>query len=136
MIILVVENDTVIRQASAAVLVRAGYQVDSVDGSQAAWEALQSCRYNLMITDNQMPGLTGIELVRKLRSARLVFPVIVASGGFGAEDLSQNQWLQPATVLPKPFTGDALLQMVTGILGRAGHASATHDSYSHWGLSE
>jgi CheY-like chemotaxis protein len=142
--ILLVEDDSAVRQASAMLLVRAGYQVNAVEGSQAAWEALQSRSYDLLITDNQMPEMSGLELVRKLRSAQLALPVIMASGGIDERDLTQNQWLQPATVLPKPFTSAALLETVAEVLPLAARVSfrpqlsfpGPVDSYNHWGLNE
>jgi len=142
--ILLVEDDSAVREVSLAMLVRAGYQVNAVDGSQAAWEALQYRSYDLLITDNRMPGMTGLELVRKLRSAQLALPVILASGGVGEEELTQNEWLQPATLLPKPFTRDALLEMVITVLSPASRAHnpttiparARRESYRHWGINE
>jgi len=142
--ILLVEDDSAVRQASAMFLVRAGYQVNAVEGSQAAWEALQSRSYDLLITDNQMPEMSGLELVRKLRSAQLALPVIMASGGIDERDLTQNQWLQPATVLPKPFTSAALLKTVAEVLPLAARVPFRPelsfpepvDSYNHWGLNE
>jgi CheY-like chemotaxis protein len=139
-----VEDDSAVRQASAMLLVRAGYQVNAVEGSQAAWEALQSRSYDLLITDNQMPEMSGLELVRKLRSAQLALPVIMASGGIDERDLTQNQWLQPATVLPKPFTSAALLKTVAEVLPLAARVPFRPelsfpepvDSYNHWGLNE
>jgi CheY-like chemotaxis protein len=142
--ILLVEDDSVVREASTTVLILAGYQVNAVEGSQAAWEALQSRSYDLLITDNKMPGLSGLELVRKLRSAQFALPVIMASGGIAVEELTQNQWLQPATVLPKPFTSDALLMRVAEVLLADARVSycpemsfpGLDESYSHWGLNE
>jgi CheY-like chemotaxis protein len=142
--ILLVEDDCFIRQLSAKVLCGAGYQVDTVESSQAAWESLQAGNYSLLITDNQMPGLTGLELVRKLRSAQLALPVIMASGGIEAEAFTQNQSLQPAMALPKPFTGKQLLETVAEALRRAGqdpaHTEVSFpaygDAYNHWGLNE
>jgi CheY-like chemotaxis protein len=142
--ILLVEDDDALRELGARALMDAGYQVDAVGGGQPGWEALQAHPYDLLITDNQMPGLSGFELVRKLRSARMALPVIMASGGIGAEDLTRNQWLQPATVLPKPFTSDALLKTVAEVLPLAGRVHdrlefffpEPVDAYNHWGLNE
>jgi DNA-binding NtrC family response regulator len=142
--ILLVEDDSTILQFSVLMLVRAGYQVSAVEGTQAAWEALQSRTYDLLVTDNQMPGMSGLELVSKLRSAQIALPVILASGGIGAEELAQNQGLQPALALPKPFTADQLLETVAEALYRASrdpaHTEVSFpaygDSYSHWGLNE
>jgi DNA-binding NtrC family response regulator len=142
--ILLVEDDSTILELSVLVLIHAGYQVNAVEGTQAAWEALRSRSYDLLVTDNQMPGMSGLELVCKLRSAQLALPVILASGGIGAEELAQNQRLQPAIALPKPFTADQLLETVAEALRRTSRDPAhTHlsfpaygDSYSHWGLNE
>ena len=142
--ILLVEDDSTILELSVLMLVRAGYQVRAVEGTQAAWEALQSRTYDLLVTDNQMPGMSGLELVSKLRSEQMALPVVVASGGVSAEELAQNQRLQPAIALPKPFTTDELLEAVAEALRRASrdpaHTEASFpaygDSYSHWGLNE
>lgn len=117
--ILLVEDDASFRELGARVLMDAGYHVDVVPGSQFGWAALQTHTYDLLITDNQMPEMSGLEMVRKLRSAKMALPVIMASGGVGEEDLIQNPWLQPATVLPKPYHGDALLERVSEVLSLA-----------------
>jgi CheY-like chemotaxis protein len=140
--ILLVEDDRAIRQLSTSILVRAGYQVNTVGGSQVAWEALQAHRYDLLITDNRMPGMSGLELVRKLRTAQSALPVIIASGGFAESDLTHNQWLQPATVLPKPFTVAALLHRVAEVLPLAAPGPPSRgpalppNHWNQWGINE
>ena len=142
--ILLVEDESAILEFSTAVLVRGGYQVTAVEGCEAAWEAIQSASYDLLVTDNKMPGMSGLELVSKLRSAQIWLPIIVASGGGEAEEFAQDQSLQPAIALPKPFTAKQLLETVAEALRRAGHGpaqtedslSASRDAYSHWGINE
>jgi DNA-binding NtrC family response regulator len=142
--ILLVEDDRAILQFSTLMLVHAGYHVTAVEDCQAAWEAVQSASFDLLITDNQMPGLSGLELLSKLRAAQLALPVVVASGGIDAEELAQDQRLQPALALPKPFTSGQLLETVAEALGQTvRHPARTQvsvpahgDSYSHWGLNE
>ncbi len=132
--ILLVEDDRTILEASSRVLVRAGYQVTAVEDCQTAWEALQSGTHALLVTDNQMAGMSGLELVSKARSAQITLPVILASGGTGAEQLASNPWLQPALALPKPFTADQLLETVALALLRAGRDSVpTQVSFSDFG---
>ena len=114
--ILVVDDDTSIRQLSTEVLIDSGYEVDAVADGIAAWEALQVKAFNLMITDNNMPRLTGVELVKKLRSARMDLPVILATGRLPVEELAQNPALQLAAMLPKPFSMDELLATVRVVL--------------------
>jgi DNA-binding response OmpR family regulator len=114
--ILVVEDDSGVRQLSAQVLVGSGYHVDAAEDGAAAWEALQIKAFNLLITDHNMPRLTGVELVKKLRSARMALPVIMATGRLPTEALAQNPSLQLAAVLPKPFSIAELLETVRAVL--------------------
>jgi CheY-like chemotaxis protein len=114
--VLVVDDYRDIRQLSTEVLINSGYAVDAAADGVAAWEALQIKAFNLLITDNDMPRLTGVELVRKLRSAHMALPVILATGRLPAEELAQNPSLQLAALLPKPFSPEDLLGTVTNVL--------------------
>jgi acetyltransferase-like isoleucine patch superfamily enzyme/CheY-like chemotaxis protein len=114
--ILVVEDDRDLRQINAMVLVHSGYAVDMAEDGAAAWEALQANRYDLMITDNHMPRLTGIELLKELRSAGMGLPVIMATTTLPTEELAQNPWLEPVVTLAKPYATDQLLDKVKDVL--------------------
>ncbi|MGA2686195.1 MAG: response regulator [Verrucomicrobiota bacterium] len=120
--ILVVDDDRDVRRISAQALIGSGYHVDAAEDGVAAWEALQAKAFNLLITDHNMPKLTGVELVRKLRSARMALPVILATGKLPTEALTQNPSLQLAALLPKPFSIDELLETVRTVLRATDHA--------------
>src|ERR1700742_2696464 len=77
--ILVVEDEPVIRFLSKNVLVHAGYHVDEAEDGDAAWRMLQRQRYDLLITDNRMPKVTGIDLIKKVRTASVDLPIIMAT---------------------------------------------------------
>jgi len=108
--ILVVDDDADIRQVNADVLRRFGYQTETAANGAAAWEALQTKGYDLLITDNNMPKVSGVELVKKVRSAHMTLPVILASGRLPTEELDRNPWLQPVATLVKPFANGQLLE--------------------------
>src|SRR6185436_5976774 len=76
--ILVVDDDVGLRQLGTEVLIRHGYQVDAAADHTAGWKALQARAYDLLITDRDMPRLSGLQLVKKLRAARMALPVILA----------------------------------------------------------
>lgn len=114
--ILVVDDDPSICSLSAEVLIRHGYEVEAAADGEAAWEALNTDGYDLLITDNDMPRLTGVELVKKLRAARMDLPVIMATGTLPKEEFTGRPWLQPAAMLLKPFTIDELLGTVRKVL--------------------
>jgi DNA-binding response OmpR family regulator len=128
--ILVVEDDSSIRRLNAQVLARSGYAVDvAVDGADA-WGALGTDNYDLMITDNNMPKLTGVELLMKLHAARMNLPVIMATGKFPAEQFTSHPWLQPAAVLLKPYTIEDLLRTVKKVLRETDTTTAGYQQFT------
>ena len=123
--ILVVEDDRELRQINTKMLSHSGYVADEAEDGAAAWEALQTHRYDLLITDNNMPKLTGMGLIKKLRSARMELPVIMATGTVPTQELAQNLWLQPVATLAKPYAADQLLDTVQNVL-RTGFSKRDH----------
>jgi CheY-like chemotaxis protein len=114
--ILVVDDDPGIRQLGTEVLIRHGYQVDAAEDHTAGWKALQVYTYDLLITDLDMPRLSGLKLVKRLRDARLALPVILASGIMTPQELSRNPWFHLSGALLKPVSPDQLLQTVQAVL--------------------
>lgn len=114
--ILVVDDEPIVRRVHTKVLSDYGYQVDAADDGEAAWRTLQCNSYDLLITDNDMPKVTGVELIKKVRAARMDLPIIMATGAEPEEDLTQHPSLQPAAVLLKPYTFKVLLETVGAVL--------------------
>jgi two-component system OmpR family response regulator len=114
--ILVVEDDQDIRRLNTEVLIQSGYHVDAAEDGAAGWEALQLNDYDLLVTDNNMPKVSGVELLMKLHAARMALPVIMATGTLPKRDFTRYPWLQPAVTLPKPYTVDELLGTVKEVL--------------------
>jgi DNA-binding NtrC family response regulator len=114
--ILVVDDDADIRQLSTDVLLSYGYAVDAAEDGAVGWEALHANRYDLLITDNDMPKISGVELVQKARSEHMALPVILASGAAPAKESNQHPQLQLSATLQKPFTTDELLGTVKKVL--------------------
>ncbi|MGD0615157.1 MAG: response regulator [Verrucomicrobiota bacterium] len=130
--ILVVDDDSGIRNFSTRVLVGSGYHVDTAEDGAAAWEALQIKAFNLLITDNNMPRLTGVELVKKLHSARMALPVIMATRTSPKEEFTQYPWLQPAATLLKPYTIAELLGTVKEVLRATDSPREQVDPLPNW----
>jgi DNA-binding NtrC family response regulator len=112
----VVDDDCDTRQLSVDVLAGSGYEVDAVLDGAAGWEALQSASYDLAITDNKMPRMTGIEMIEKLHSARMTLPVIMATGQLPMNEFARKPWLKPTAMLQRPFSNDDLLETVQKVL--------------------
>ncbi len=117
--ILVVDDDHGIRRLSTEALKRSGYQVDAAEDGSAAWDALHVNGYHLLITDNDMPKMSGIELLKKLRAARIHVPVIMAAGALPHDEFIRHPNLRPAATLLKPYTIGDLIRMVKKVLRAA-----------------
>jgi len=96
--------------------------VDTAEDGQAGWEALQGKRYDLLITDNNMPRVTGVELLKRLRSEGEDLPAILISGAMPTEELRRNPWLELDAALSKPFTSSELIDVVKTVLGTVANA--------------
>jgi CheY-like chemotaxis protein len=114
--ILVVEDNELIRRVNAEVLIRSGYEVNVAEDGAAAWEAIQFRHYDLLVTDNEMPELSGIELLYKLQAVRRAMPVVLASGTMPEEKLKLHPGLQIDATLLKPYTPDEFLATVKKVI--------------------
>jgi DNA-binding response OmpR family regulator len=114
--ILIVEDEPDIRLLNTEVLRRSGYHTDVAEDGAVAWEALQLNTYDLLLTDNNMPKMSGVGLLEKLHDAHIALPVIMATGVLPKEQLDRHPWLQIQAILLKPYTVDELLQTVVNVL--------------------
>ncbi|ANK88835.1 MULTISPECIES: response regulator [unclassified Rhizobium] len=104
--ILVVDDDALVRTGTVAMLEDLGHLPREAASATQALEILaggQEC--DLVITDHAMPGMTGAELARHLRSAFPDLPVILASGYV---ELAEDQGLGRMLRMAKPFTQEQL----------------------------
>src|ERR1017187_4174686 len=130
--ILVVEDEGDLRQLSAEVLIDAGYQVEIAEDGVAAWAALQHHRYDLLITDQFLPKVSGVELLKKLHTARMTLPVIMATGFLPTWEFALHPCLQSVTMLRKPYTFGKLLSMEKNALPPAAEVRAETGLSPNW----
>lgn len=114
--ILYADDDSSLRRVGELVLLRSGYAVDGVADGAEAWAVLNRSKYDLLITDIEMPRLAGLELIRKLHLARINVPVILTSGTFDTLPSQDLSWLECSAMLAKPFTLEQLLLIVREVL--------------------
>lgn len=100
--ILVADDDESCRDLFTFMLSRDGYLVAAVADGQAAWDALQQRNYDLLVTDNEMPRLTGLGLVHRIHEAGMTLPVVMASATAFSEP-SPVPGSPVIAVLSKPF---------------------------------
>jgi DNA-binding response OmpR family regulator len=122
--ILVVDDNCDTRQLSIDALVGSGYDAEGVLDGVAGWEALRTDDYDLVVTDNKMPRMTGVEMIGKLRYANISVPIIMATGNLPVDEFARRPWLKPEAMLERPFSDDDLLATVKNVLGA--------DGSKHW----
>lgn len=112
--ILAVDDDRSILGLLNATLGAAGYQVLTADGGWNAVEIFQNAPnpIDLLLTDVIMPDLTGPVLAERLRAEQPGLPVLFISGFHDADLVQRFVTAKGFTLLPKPFTVDALLRVV------------------------
>ena len=114
--ILVVDDEKAVRNLNSEVLTDAGYEVIGVADGALAWDAIQAQQFDLMITDNSMPKVTGVELISKVIAADIRLPVIIATGALPQHEFKRHPWLNNIAVLEKPIRNSALLSIVEKVL--------------------
>jgi two-component system, cell cycle sensor histidine kinase and response regulator CckA len=114
--ILVVDDDVPVCKLTTEMLIRAGFDVEAAPDGAAGWEAVQGKHYDLVITDNFMPNLTGIEMVKKIHAGSMNLPVIMATAIFPQEEFKLHPWLESIPTLLKPFKAAELLSTVRKVL--------------------
>ncbi|MBN2512322.1 MAG: response regulator [Sedimentisphaerales bacterium] len=121
---LVVDDEFHIVQVVAIKLKNNGFEVLTTDNGASAYTLAAQHKPDIIITDYQMPVLTGLELIEKLRSDQqtAAIPVIMLTArGFAIED-QQKQKLNIAACLSKPFSPREVLQTVEEVLKQTVHA--------------
>jgi DNA-binding response OmpR family regulator len=114
--VLVVEDDAHLLRLNAKALAHRGYQVDTAEDGAIAWEALKHHGYDLLITDHDMPKLSGVELIENVQLAHIGLPVILVSGRMPTEELNRRPWLHIEATLLKPYTIAQFLGTVEAVL--------------------
>lgn len=81
-VILLVDDDALVANVAAKLLIRLGYVAETFIRPAEALQALQRNpkRYVLLITDLTMPGMTGVELAREVVKVRANLPIVIATG--------------------------------------------------------
>ena len=123
--ILVVEDECDLRQLNAEVLIDAGFQVDVAEDGAAAWAMLLLSKYDLLITDQFMPKMSGVELLKKIHEARMTTTVIMITEILPTWEFALHPCLQTVSMLRKPYTIEKFLGMVKSVLVNTPHATAS-----------
>lgn len=114
--ILVVDDDPDIRKMVAITVSNVGFWADTAEDGEDGWKAICMTAYDLIITDHEMPRLTGLSLIKRLREVSPEPPCILISGRMPEPESSLNGIIHSSALLKKPFSPSALIEKVYVIL--------------------
>ncbi len=116
--ILLVEDDTTVREAVAAYLTRAGHEVDAVGDGGEAVDHYAAAPADLVLLDLMLPGLGGFEVTRRLRSMRRDLPLIMVTARGQEHERVQGLQHGADDYVSKPFSLRELELRVRSLLRR------------------
>ncbi|HEX4479374.1 MAG TPA: PAS domain S-box protein [Rudaea sp.] len=113
--VLLVDDDELVLASAAAIIEDLGYRVIAAESAEEALRIVEGAAdIDVLMTDQAMPGMTGLQLAQRVLEKRPHLPVIVASGFAEMETNLVQRWRR----LPKPFRraelADALAAAVQG----------------------
>lgn len=116
-LVLVVDDDSAVREVTVSMLQELGYTVLEAGSGGAALDALdQETRIDVMLLDYAMPGMNGAEVARQATQRRPSLPILFVTG---YADLGTLVSAGEDRIVQKPFRGDELGRKLQAILGEA-----------------
>jgi two-component system, LuxR family, response regulator FixJ len=122
-VIYVIDDDEAVRQSLEFLLKTAGMTARGFDSAAAFLEVLPQVGSGCIVTDVRMPGITGIDLLRRVKELGIDIPVIVITGHGDISLAVEAMKIGAVDFLEKPFDDDTLLTAVRGSLNRTADAA-------------
>lgn len=117
--LLIIEDSARLRRSLAAGLKRAGYAVDcAADGEEGLWKA-QANSYDTVLLDLMLPGLDGLEVLRRLREGGSEAHILILTARDAVDDRVRGLRAGADDYLPKPFVFEELLARIEALCRRA-----------------
>ena len=117
--ILIVEDDSKIRANLLFQLREEGLAPSAVDSAEGALAHFETSKPDLLLSDVRLPGMSGIELVRRLASEKRLPPTIIVSGEASISETVDALKLGVHDFIEKPFSRERLLQSIRNTLEHA-----------------
>ena len=117
-IVYVIDDDDALRDSLAFLLSTAGFEAKTYESAASFLKSLPPEQSGCVVTDVRMAGLTGIELLRELKSVAPALPVIVMTGHGDVPLAVEAMKLGAFDFIEKPFDDETMLSSIRRALGR------------------
>ena len=116
--IMIVDDVSSIRQIVTKVFQDVGYQVTEAAKGEEALDLAKIKRVHLVITDVEMPGMSGLELIKALRELKTyqTTPILILARDASDVNVKKAESLGASGFIEKPFTPERLLSVVNQVL--------------------
>jgi two-component system response regulator FixJ len=115
----VIDDDEAMRDSLDFLLGSANFDVTLFESANRFLETLSSTDFGCVVSDIRMPGIDGIELLKRLKASRSAFPVLIMTGHGDVPLAVEAMKLGASDFLEKPFEDDRLVGMIDAALRQA-----------------
>ncbi len=116
--LLLVEDNTILSEVLSTALIANGYHVDVAGDGETGFSLADNATYDLLILDIMLPGISGIELLKKIRRSSITAPAIFLTARDSVTDRITGLDSGADDYLVKPFSVDELLARIRALLRR------------------
>ncbi|PPQ18463.1 two component transcriptional regulator, LuxR family [Bradyrhizobium shewense] len=117
--IYVIDDDAAMRDSLNFLLDSAGFGVTLFDNAQSFLDALPGLAFGCVVSDVRMPGLDGIELLKRMKAQQSPFPILIMTGHGDVPLAVEAMKLGAVDFLEKPFEDDRLTTMIESAIRQA-----------------
>ncbi|MBV7267350.1 response regulator [Erythrobacter ani] len=120
--VLIADDDELIAEMACDLLIDAGHACGWVTSGEEAWELMAKRRPDVLLLDQDMPGISGVSLLRKLRGSAIFYdlPVIMFTAMSGEADENRAIYAGAQDYLRKPFSPSDLVDRINKVLAKRG----------------
>lgn len=118
-IIYVIDDDDAMRDSLNFLLDSSGYSVTLFDNAQRFMDALPGLAFGCVVSDVRMPGIDGIELLKRMKAQHSPFPILIMTGHGDVPLAVEAMKLGAVDFLEKPFEDDRLIAMIETAIRQA-----------------
>src|SRR5438874_6917303 len=115
----VIDDDEAMRESLDFLLGSADFDVTMFESAHQFLDAVSGIEFGCVLSDVRMPGIDGIELLKRLKAAHRAFPVLIMTGHGDVPLAVEAMKLGAVDFLEKPFEDDRLIGMIDAALKHA-----------------
>ncbi|MDY0301624.1 MAG: sigma-54 dependent transcriptional regulator [Trichlorobacter sp.] len=110
--LLVIDDEPAIREGVRRILESESFAVETYGSGQAALERIKQERFDLVITDLKMPGISGMDVLKSIKDIHPDLPVVFITGYSSVDNAVEVMKLGAVDYIAKPFTPEDMLKVI------------------------